>query len=89
MSMILAEFNALPFQEQTVAVWKHGTFVATRYKEEDTIALYHMNTGFFVELYYNNGVNKLCEHLTTFTGADIDRLEDYTCYVRFDDLKRL
>jgi hypothetical protein len=86
--MTLAEFSALPFQDQVVAVWEYGTYIATRYEEEDTVGLYHMG-GFFVELYYDNLANKLCEHLTTFTGDDTDRLEDYACYVKLDELKHL
>ena len=88
MSTTLAEFSALSFQDQVVAVWEYGTYIATRYEEEDTVGLYHMN-GFFVELYYDNHVNKLCEHLTIFTAADTDRLEDYACYVSLTELQRL
>ena len=85
----LAEFTALPFQDQVVLVWDYGSYIATRYEEEDTVGLYHMNTGFFVELYYDNEVNELCERLTTFAGDGTDRLEDYACYVSLAELQRL
>jgi hypothetical protein len=75
MGISLAQFSPLPFQAQVVAVWEYGTCIATRYEEADTVGLYHMN-GFFVELYYDNEVNKLCENLTIFTADDTYRLED-------------
>lgn len=86
MPVTLATFSLLPFQQQIVLVWDEGSYLATRYEEEDTVGLYHMQGGFFVELYYDNEVNKLCEHLTTFTGEDADKLEDYACYVNLNDL---
>ena len=41
-------FRALPFKEQVVLVWNEGRYLATRYEEEGTVALYYMQGKFFV-----------------------------------------
>ena len=51
MSIALDSFRDLPFEEQVMWVWNEGSYVATRYEEEDTVGLYHMQGVFFVELY--------------------------------------
>ena len=38
-------FRLLALPEQLTAVWQEGTFLATRWEEEDAINLYHMEGG--------------------------------------------
>ncbi|GAB2452624.1 hypothetical protein GCM10011375_39670 [Hymenobacter qilianensis] len=77
-------FLGLPFSEQAQVVWQEGTYLATRYEEEDTVGLYHLPAGFFVELSYDHVANELIKRVRTFTSkAD---LEDYACYVDLTDL---
>jgi hypothetical protein len=77
-------FRALPFGQQLPLVWTEGTFVAQRWEEEDAVGLYHMEGGFFCEVYLEQ------EHYTvvrlrTFISSKC--LMDYACNVRLDDLQ--
>ena len=47
-----------------------------------------MDGGFFVKLYYKHDENHLVERTRPFPADDSDSLEDYTSYVRLDDLTR-
>lgn len=78
-------FRALPFDQQARLVWDEGRHLATRYEEVDTVALYHMEGGFFVELFYNPIDNVLQERLITFVSTAL--LEPYASVVNLDDLK--
>ncbi|UOQ64872.1 hypothetical protein [Hymenobacter volaticus] len=51
----------------------------------DTVALYHMAGGFFVELFYNPLDNVLQDKLRTFVSTAL--LEPYASVVNLDDLK--
>ena len=76
-------FRALPFLEQLPLVWVEGTFIARRWEEEDGVSLYHMDGGFFCEVYLNSESLEILR-VRTFTSSG--PLEDYACYVRLDDL---
>jgi hypothetical protein len=78
----LYEFNQLPYERQLVAVFDTGTYLARRWEEEDGINLYHLPSGFFVELYYDTHRNELVR-LRSFSSAD--PLEDYAASVRLPD----
>ena len=86
MALPLDQFRILDFEEQVAAVWDQGNYIATRYEEEDTVGLYHMRGGFFVELYYDNTANHLVERTRSFQHDDMDSLEDYAGYVKLNDL---
>ncbi|TGE20905.1 hypothetical protein [Hymenobacter metallicola] len=75
-------FRALPFEQQLAVIWQEGTFLATRWEEEDAINLYHMGT-FFAEVYYDPDTNEL---LRTGAFTSTRCLENYTCYIQLDDL---
>jgi len=52
--MTLYTFNLLPYDRQLVAVFDTGSFLATRWEEEDAVNLYYLagpDKGVFVELY--------------------------------------
>ncbi|UOQ53032.1 hypothetical protein [Hymenobacter cellulosivorans] len=76
-------FRALPFPEQLAAIWAEGTFLATRWEEEDAVNLYHLGT-FFCEVYYDPDTNEL---LRTRTFTSRTCLEDYAAYIKLDDLE--
>ncbi|AII50378.1 hypothetical protein [Hymenobacter sp. APR13] len=80
----LQTFQSIPFEQQVTVVWNEGKYIATRYEEEDTVGLYHMDGGFFVELYYDSYQNKMVERTNSF--SDPEGLEDYTPYVKLNDL---
>jgi hypothetical protein len=86
--MTLGTFQNLAFEDQVTAVWAHGRHIATRYEEEDTVGLYLMESGFFVELFYDEIANHMVERTRPFPADDLDSLEDYAAYVRLDDLTR-
>jgi hypothetical protein len=86
--MTLDFFQDLDFEDQIAAVWELGRYIATRYEEEDTVGLYQMQSGFFVELFYNNNENYLVDRTRPFPADDTDSLEDYAAYVTLDDLTR-
>ncbi|GAB3294305.1 hypothetical protein [Hymenobacter tenuis] len=44
-------FQILSFEQQLPLVWLEGRFIARRWEEEDAVALYHMDGGFFCEVY--------------------------------------
>lgn len=77
--MTLYEFNQLSFEQQLVAVFDTGTYLARRWEEADGVNLYHLPGGFFVELYYDTHANELVR-LRSFTRAA--PLEDYVAYVQ-------
>jgi hypothetical protein len=77
-------FRAYSFEQQLPLVWCEGTFLARRWEEEDAVALYHLEGGFFCEVYLAQ------EHYTVLrlrTFTSLEYLEDYTAYIRLDDLK--
>ena len=80
--MTLNEYNALPHDRKLVAVFDTGNFLATRWKEEDAVNLYHLAGGVFMELYYDTHRNEIT-NLRAFTSAA--PLEDYTPYVVLPD----
>ena len=82
MLLSAAEFRVLPFVERLGIVLGEGTYLATRYEEEDIIKLYHV-TSFFVEVYYDPKSNHLHQ---CFAFTSVDGLEDYTAYVRLGEL---
>ncbi|WP_324675070.1 hypothetical protein [Hymenobacter sp. GOD-10R] len=82
MSITLSRFKFLSQVDQLGTVLNEGTYLATRYEEEDTINLYHLGS-FFVEVYYDPEVNHLHQCLC-FTDAG--GLEDYAVYVGLQDL---
>ncbi|TPG59491.1 hypothetical protein [Hymenobacter nivis] len=77
--MTLYEFNQLTFEQQLAAVFAAGTYLARRWEEEDGVNLYHMPSGFFVELYYDTHANELVR-LRSFRSAA--PLADYAASVR-------
>ncbi|WP_201980425.1 hypothetical protein [Hymenobacter rubidus] len=77
-------FCALPHIQQVPLVWAEGTFIARRWEEEDGVSLYHMDGGFFCEVYLNPDSLEILQ-VQAFT-TDSERLEDYACYVTLDDL---
>ena len=89
MAFSLDQFGVLDFEEQIAAVWDQGSYIATRHEEEDTVGLYHMRGGFFVELYYDNTANHLVERIRSFQHDDMDSLKDFACYVKLTDLELL
>jgi hypothetical protein len=80
--MTLYEFNALPYDRQLVAVLDSGTFLATRWEEEDAINLYHLPGRFFVELYYDTHINQI-HRVRAFITAG--QLEDYAAYIQLPE----
>ncbi|WP_375418164.1 hypothetical protein [uncultured Hymenobacter sp.] len=76
-------FRALSFEQQLPLVWQEGTFLARRWEEEDGVALYQMDDGFFCEVYLELEHYKVLRLRTFTSSAD---LEDYACYIRLDDL---
>ena len=46
-------FRLLGLPEQVAAVWQEGTFLATRWEEEDAVNLSYMEGSFFAEVYYD------------------------------------
>jgi len=77
-----ASFDQLPLQAQLGLVVFEGTFLATRFEEEDTVNLYHMGS-FFAEVYYDPEVNHL-HHCRTFVRKE--ELEDYAVYIDLPEL---
>ncbi|UOQ75124.1 hypothetical protein [Hymenobacter cellulosilyticus] len=45
-------FRVLPFEQRLAVIWAEGTFLATRWEEENAVNLYHLGT-FFAEVYYD------------------------------------
>jgi hypothetical protein len=76
-------FRALSLEQQLPLVWQEGTYLARRWKEEDTVALYHMPGGFFCEVYLDEETGTLLR-TRTFTSARC--LENYTPYILLGDL---
>ena len=51
--MTLAQFNALPDEQQLALVYAEGAYVATRWQEVyEAVLFYQMPDHFFVELTY-------------------------------------
>ncbi|WP_324673061.1 hypothetical protein [Hymenobacter sp. GOD-10R] len=82
MPLSIDKFRALDLSDQLGTVLNEGTYMATRYEEEDTINLYHLGS-FFVEVYYDPEINHLhqCFSFTSSAG-----LEDYAVYVQLSEL---
>jgi hypothetical protein len=78
-------FRLLALPEQVTAVWQEGTFLATRWEKEDAVNLSYMEGGFFAEVYYDQHQNVLVR-TRTFTSRKC--LEDYTLYIRLEDLEK-
>ncbi|MCB2379783.1 hypothetical protein LGH70_19460 [Hymenobacter sp. BT635] len=76
-------FRALPFEDRLKAIWAEGTFLATRWEEDDAVNLYHMGT-FFAEVYYDPESNEM---LRTRAFTSTRCLEDYAAYVKLHDLE--
>ncbi|TGE29748.1 hypothetical protein [Hymenobacter metallicola] len=76
-------FRALPFPEQLAVIWAEGTFLATRWEEEDAVNLYHMGT-FFAEVFYDPDENKM---LSTRTFTSRECLLDYAVFIKLNDLE--
>jgi hypothetical protein len=83
MPITLAKFKSLSRVGQFGVVLHEGTYLATRYEEEDTINLYHLGS-FFVEVYYDPEINHLhqCLCFTSRKG-----LEAYMPYVKLTDIE--
>jgi hypothetical protein len=80
--MTLYEFNLLSYERQLVAVFDTGTFLATRWEEEDAVNLYHLPDGVFVELYYDTHTNEITR-LRSFVSAA--PLADYVAGIRLPE----
>ena len=78
-------FRLLALPEQLVAVWQEGSFLATRWEDEAAVNLYHMEGNFFAEVHYHQRQDVIVR-TGTFTSRKC--LEDYTPYIRLDDLKK-
>lgn len=82
-------FRALPFSQHIMVVWEEGRDIATRYEEENAVCLYRMQGKFFVELfverYYDQYANEIVKRTSTFADDEVDRLTDYSHYIRLDD----
>jgi hypothetical protein len=79
-------FRLLKLEQQLPLVWEEGTYLAQRWEEEDTVALYHMAGNFFCEVYYDEATNAL---LRTATFRSLQCLFNYTPYIYLDDLTGL
>jgi hypothetical protein len=78
-----AHFRLLPFEQQLPLIWVEGTFLATRWEEEDAVGLYHMAGGFFSEVYYD-GEDKRILNVQCFTSSAF--LENYSHGISLGDL---
>jgi hypothetical protein len=78
-------FRLLALSEQLAIVWQEGTFLATRWEEEDAVNLYYMEGGFFAEVFCDQHQEVL---LRTRTFTSRKCLEDYMPYIRLDDLEK-
>ena len=78
-------FLTLPFEQQLPLVWSEGSFLARRWEEEDAVALYLMDGGFFCEVYLEQEEYSVLEVLA-FATTDTERLEPYTYYIQLNDL---
>jgi hypothetical protein len=78
-------FLTLPFEQQLPLVWSEGRFLAQRSEEEDAVALYLLDGGFFCEVYLEQEHYQVLE-VVPFVMTDSERLEHYACYIRLDDL---
>jgi hypothetical protein len=78
-------FRLLALPEQLTIVWQEGSFLATRWEEENAVNLYHMEGGFFAEVFYDQHQDVLVR-TRTFTSRKC--LEDYTPYIRLSDLEK-
>jgi hypothetical protein len=78
-------FRLLTLPEQLAIVWQEGSFLVTRWEEENAVNLYHMEGGFFAEVYYDQHQDVL---LRTRTFTSRNCLEDYTPYIRLEDLEK-
>ena len=81
--MTLAQFNALPDEQQLALVYAEGAYVATRWQEVyEAVLLYQLPGNFFVELTYDTETNEV-QYLFPFeAGSEDDRLADYAMFVK-------
>jgi hypothetical protein len=77
-------FRLLSSAVQLVVTMQVGTYLATRWEEEDAVDLYHLPAGFFVEVYYRAAGNKV-ERLHSFVSKG--PLADYAVYIQLTDLE--
>ena len=75
-------FCLLPHDQQLATVWTAGSFLATRWEEEDAVNLYHVGR-FFVEVYYDPAANAV---LLTRAFTSREGLLDYTPSIGLEDL---
>jgi hypothetical protein len=76
-------FRLLPIEQQLPLVWVEGTFLAKRWEEEDAVGLYHMEGGFFAEVYYDSEDNSILNVQCFINSAC---LEDYSHGISLKDL---
>ena len=81
--MTLAQFNALPDEQQLALVYAEGAYVATRWQEVyEAVLLYQLPGHLFVELTYDTETNEV-QYLFPFeAGSENDRLADYAMFVK-------
>lgn len=79
-----AAFQTLPFLDQMELVWDEGRHIATRYEGKQTLVLYHLSGGFFVEMFYNQVENVLLAQVRMFVSTA--GLEPYAANIQLDDL---
>ncbi|MBH8558961.1 hypothetical protein [Hymenobacter negativus] len=81
--MALAQFNALPYEQQLALVYAEGAYIATRWQEVyEAVLLYQLPSGFFAELTYDTETNEV-QYLVAFeAGGENDRLPDYAMFVK-------
>jgi hypothetical protein len=58
--MTLAEFNAMPYEQQLAVAYNIGTYLASRL-ERDYVAvnLHYLGSGLYAEFYYNALLNQV------------------------------
>jgi len=78
-------FRLLALPEQLAAVWQEGTFLATRWEEENAINLYHMEGKFFTEVHYDQRQDVI---VRTCAFTSLNCLEEYMPYIWLDDLEK-
>lgn len=75
----LYDFNALTEDAKANAVWQ-GTFLADRREEDLTVQLYSVGS-FYVEVFYDAGLNKIVR-FRSFTTKSL--LVPYLAQIKFD-----
>jgi hypothetical protein len=77
--LTLYDFNGLNDDEKANAVWE-GTFLADRREEDLTVQLYSVGN-FYVEVFYDAGLNKIVR-FRSFTTKSL--LVPYLAHIKFD-----